>query len=322
MLKQIRLLSTVLALSAGSLCAAGHPEPCNWEVSADFLYLLPTLDDTFFVINAGATSAFPAGKREANDLHFHPGFRVGAAVGVDEGRDFQVAYSRLEQTKDRTVTSGGGLYATMGLPALEPEFQNYAGSASSNIHLLYQRVDGLIAQQGFVYGDAQLFFNFGLEYAYLRLNEDITYVNTDGDIGLVDRHQKHWGLGPQAGIEVDYSFADTWLGDLSLNVRTSGSLLTSRRENDDYHVGADATLVDTNDDNVWRVIPAFHAQFGLAWDFCLPCGEANLEIGYEYHTYLRGFSRAIYPTLASGSSFNHYHNFDLQGLYVSASVGF
>ncbi|MDP1834420.1 MAG: Lpg1974 family pore-forming outer membrane protein [Chlamydiales bacterium] len=325
MLKLVRLLAATFTLSVASLCAYGHPAQGSWEISGDYLYLLPTVDDTFFVTNSPTTTTFPNGKRENNDFHFHSGYRVGGAYGLTEARQFQVYYTHLGVDRSKTV-SGSFLWATLGRADLTSGFENYAGTATSNLHLLYQRVDGLIAQQAFAFDDANLFLNFGMEYAYLRLNEDYEYSITGGPLGTIEQRSKAWGIGPQMGMELDYALCEgfSWLsGNLMLKACSSASLLTSRSSNAENNTLAGASILNTTESNTWRVIPALHARVALTMDACTCWGLASFEVGYEFNSYLRGLTRVSYPDdVADGLAYNDYYNFDVQGLYLSASLGF
>ena len=64
MFKKWSLLFSLLTLVTGSISARDLlPGRGQWEISGDFLYLMPSVDETYFVINAdGAT--FPRGERE------------------------------------------------------------------------------------------------------------------------------------------------------------------------------------------------------------------------------------------------------------------
>ncbi len=78
MLRCFKFFSLFLMLSAGALFA--RPCPGGWEVDLEYLYLFPTVDDTYFVLDAPATAGFPNGTRENNDFGFHSGFRVGGLM--------------------------------------------------------------------------------------------------------------------------------------------------------------------------------------------------------------------------------------------------
>ncbi len=121
------------------LLAFLHPGPCEWVVEGEFLYLLPSVDDTFFVAQGVFDdTAFIDGERFGNDFKFHPGFRVGAGRGLGCDREVQFHYTRFRESHTRTI-SGDSLFATMGTPELVDVFDDYIGFAQSDLDLLYQQ---------------------------------------------------------------------------------------------------------------------------------------------------------------------------------------
>src|SRR5262249_26784818 len=151
-------------VSGGSLCANGLGLDGDWELGVDFLYLLPSVDDTYFVFDAPEAAIFPNGERVNNDFQFHPGFRVSAAYSACGDQWIQLDYARLEVKRSKTV-HGDFLWATVGRPDLTSSFENYAGSASSRLNLLYQRADALLVQQMLTCGGMDVSLKAGLEYA-------------------------------------------------------------------------------------------------------------------------------------------------------------
>lgn len=332
MLKQTKFILLLLALCTGSLFAYPHPCPGSFTVEADYLYLFPTVDDTFFVVNSPATDV-TSGTRVKNDFHFHSGFRVGGAYAFcDCERDFQVYYTRLFAKQSKTVR-GPLLSASTSNGVLAVNFAGYTGSASSNLGLLYQRVDGFVDQHLFCICGVNVYLQGGFEFAYLRLNERYTY-RIDGvpTPGIQHERSKTWGIGPQFGFETDYNlcqFTSCLPGTLSLVACSSGSLLVSKTERRSLlnnvtlaGIVPGATSFNLHDNSTWRCIPAFHARVGLNYATCFSCFGASLEIGYEFNTYVRGLARLIHPAVASNTSSTNYYNFDVQGLYVAADFTF
>lgn len=326
MFTQLRLYALTTALAMGSLCADSQPGPGGLEVSADFLYLMPTFDDTYFVINSPAGSTFPNGSRLNNDFDFKPGFRVGVAGGFGNGcTDFAITYTRLSGNQNRSV-SGTNLSATIGRADVAGGFDNYAGTAGSQLHLIHHRVDALVGQKVINCYGVDLSVQFGLEYAFLRLNEANNYEVTGGATAAINQKSRTWGVGPELGFTLNYLLMqDTPAcpGTLTFKALSSGSLLTGETETSQNNTLTGATLLDVTDQTTWRLMPAIHARIGFNYNTFLCDMETSLEIGYEFNSYLRGLSRTIYPDdVADGLSKNVYSNFDLQGLYISAGFNF
>jgi len=329
MLKFFQLCSIVTVLGFGSLFANSHPAPGHLEVSADFIYLKPSVDDSYFVIKSPTGVSLPfflAGERINNDFDFEPGFRVGGAYALcDCNREFQIYYTRLDSNQHKLV-SGEFLYATTGCAACAEQFFNYTGTASSKLDCLYQRVDANYAQQVFNCCGLDLYVQLGLEYADIHFTETFQYIRTVPETGLptegtVHHNLKTWGVGPQLGFALDYDLyqcATSYLpGTLSLNIVSSGSLLVGETK---FHL-TDRNL-DINNKDTWRVVPALHAKIGLNYETCISCYSTSLEIGYEFNSYFRSLTRVAAPDPNSVVSYNNFNNFDTQGLYVSAIMRF
>lgn len=329
MLKQFRYLITVLTLFTGSLAAYIHPCPGEWGIQAEFLYLYPSVDDTYFVIDS--SSFIPVqGRRENNDFDFHPGFRIGAVYGLCGcNQEIQLFYTRLGADENKTVR-GEDLFATLGTPDLTVSvFQGYEGFATSDLDLLYQRVDALYAFQALNCCSFQLYLQGGLEFGYIRLHENYVYQETVGDLdlGTINQKSRAWGVGPQFGIGFDYALWQCGSGyvpgTLSLNVLSSGSLLASKTGSRTFQVFNGDIILDVKDQKTWRIIPAWHARVGLNYGMCFSCFNSSLEVGYEFNSYSRAISRISAPDdVSPGLILTEYYNYDVQGLYIALGFTF
>jgi hypothetical protein len=303
--------------------------PNAWRISGDFLYFLPTFDDTYFVLDSGISTTFPHGKRLNNDFNFKPGFRVGAEYTCcDSHRGLQGSYSYVSASQRRTV-SGEHLWATLSRPDVASSFENYLGTASADLSLLYQNAELNYSQQ--ILNSCGLYFYIqpGIEYAYLRLSEINEYVLTATDItGEIDQKSRGWGVGPQIGLGMDYNFYQGSLTCSSTHAITgtslfSGSILMGRGKTKNQQYLADETLLKVSDEHTWKTIPAFHARLGLNYMIQASCFGVSLGVGYEFNTYVRALARTIFADdVADASCSTNYYNFDLQGLFVSGAVSF
>lgn len=306
-----------------------QPCPDRWRYSGDFLYLLPTLDDTYYVIDSGfLLTTFPNGERKNNDIGFSPAFRVGAEYAFcDTHRELQAFFSHLTVRQERTV-AGSHLWATVGRADLVSSFESYGGSATSILNLLYQHLDVNFSQQILNSYGMYFYIQPGMEYAYLRLDEDYAYQITGSSLGTVDQKSRAWGVGPQIGLGLDYNF---YQGSLtcktthafSITSLFSGSILMGRAKTDNFQTLAGATVVNVTDEHTWRTLPAFHARVGLNYLIHGSRCSGSLGVGYEFNSYVRALSRVAFPDdVADGFCTTNYYNFDIQGLYVSAALSF
>lgn len=303
--------------------------PDAWRFSGTYLYMMPTLDDTFFVIDSSSSTTFPSGTRKNGNFNFHSGFRVGAEYAVcEDNRSLQAFYTRLSADQKHKV-SGDFLWATQGKPDLTSSFENYAGSASSNLHLLYQRLDLNLSQQFVNAKGIYLYLQPGVELAYLRLNEHYRYhIEGTTTTGSVHQKSKVEGVGPQLGLSMDYniyqgSYNPTVSHALTFNGLCSGSLLMSYSKAKGNQVLSDATILNVHDAKSWRMVPALHARVGLDYIVMGSSVGFSLGVAYEFNTYIRGFNRVLFvDDVADAQSFSNYNNFDVQGLSVTASLSF
>lgn len=320
-------LFALLTVGCGSLVADSYdPSHGQWRVTGEYLYLLPTFDDSSFVIESPVSTAFPNGSHKNNNFNFRSGFRVGGAYTFcDCNRELQVYYTNLNASQNKTV-AGDFLWATIGRPDFTSNFENYAGTATSHLKLLYQTVDAFYAQQ--ITSSCGLDFSalLGIEAAEIKLHEDYTYVSAD-DTGVVHNHARIEGIGPQLGFGLNYDVFENrgcnCPGKLSLNVFASSSLLATKSKTSAENVLNDVIDLDVSDSSSWRVVPALHARVGLNYETQFACVDTSLEIGYEFSSYFRALSRLGFPDdTADGLAFKNYYNFDVQGLYVALSARF
>ncbi len=376
-MRYVSFLSILSALSAGSLIADGgniassygttqgnpsmphslekgvscaditpaFPCPNYWRFSGDYLYLLPTVDDTYFVIDSPVETAtslsasYPNGKRKNNDFGFHSGFRVGAEFAMCHGkRELEAYYTYFSAHKSRHV-SGDFLSATLGPSGIGADLQDYPGTASSKLNLLYERLDVDLSQHVVNAAGVQFYVKTGLEYAYTHFNEKYLYSQPSAILeGFLSQKSKFWGIGPQFGLGVDYNFYESPSCEscrqvFSITGLFSGSLLVGQRKGKVFssesfissETGLPFTqlLADIKDEKTTRIVPALHGRVGLSYTVRSQSAGFTAEVGYEFNSYIRGLTRTLFINGGSTSDcLSDYYNFDVQGLYASAGVSF
>lgn len=331
MFKQLHLLTFILASTCAVLSADYTPSEEQITLEGQFLYLKPSFDDTYFVINAPTTNSFPNGKRKNNDFDFQPGFRVGGSYAFCNcNRDIEVYYSNINSNKTKTVT-GDYLWATLGHPDFFSAFENYSGTAVSALKISYQSADGLMSQKIFDCRCSDFSVLFGLEAFQLRMKENYVYTS-DTYTGYIHEHTRTRGLGLEIGFALNYGLYEGNCGcpgRLSINVFSTGSLLAAQGNNsiDETFLANDGsesyTPIDVSNSDTWRMVPAFHARVGFNYELPISCFNVAIEVGYEFNSYIRALSKDIFPDDVFDSlSFNNFYNFDLQGLYLSGTVSF
>ena len=307
-----------------------QPCPDAWRLSADFLYFMPTVDDTYFAINSPIVGDFTLlGTRSNNNFGFNPGFRVGAEYAFCQTRrDIQVFYTYLHAEQRKTI-SGDNLWATVGSTEFSTPFSFYQGSASSKLKLLYQRLDFNVSQHIIDAHGFNFYVQPGLEYAYLRLQQSYRFEMPSFP-GTVYQQSRGWGLGPQLGLGFDSNLYQGALCSkssiahaLTVSGLFSSSILTGQERTRELDTREGDVTNDLRDELAWRIIPAMHARMGLAYLVHGCCMGASLSVGYEFNTYIRGLAKTIFPSTASTSNaVTNYYNFDVQGLDISVAVTF
>lgn len=359
MLKRFQLCLMAITCCAGSLLANSHPNPGQWQISADYLLLKPSVGDTFFVLDADESitdERLLSGTRKNNDFDYHSGFRVGGVYAFCEcGREIRVSYTYLDARHHRELESdsheGNRLWAGTGSNEFTNFFENYLGEAESRNNINYQDFDIVFAQQVYNCCGLDFYVRVGLETAYISNGERYEFESissvVDGNtttvterFGDIKRHSKTWGIGPQIGFGFDYDLytccSSCMPGTLSINVLSTAGLLANQfrvRNHEDIDqvvtttAGTAVTVVETDpvhrdipNQHNWRVIPAFHTKIGLNYQSNCSCGEFGLEIGYEFNSFINSISRPSHFEGANG--FNRYDDFHAHGLYVSANVRF
>ena len=308
-----------------------QPCPDAWRLSMDFLYLLPTVDDTYFAISSPIVGNFTLlGTRSNNDFGFNPGFRVGAEYAFCETRrDIQVFYTYLHAEQTRAI-SGDNMWATQGSVQFSTPFGDYAGTASSKLKLLYQRWDFNVSQHIIDAHGFNLYVQPGLEYAYFRLQQNYRYNAEALFPGTAYHRSRGWGVGPQLGLGFDsnlYSGSIRSNYSLTHAVTLSGlfssSILTGQGQTKELDIRDGQTTNNIQDAQAWRTIPALHARAGLTYLVHGSRMGASLYMGYELDTYIRGCAKMLFPSSSSASNITtNYYNFDIQGLDISVALTF
>lgn len=326
MLRLARFITLVIfSFFSSPLSGFLRPGPFDLVFDTQFLYLLPSIDDTSFVLRGTDANGNESGDLHHNDFEFQPAFRIGVGLGTSRCRDVFFHYTFLHEKQNKTIT-GSGLWATQGDIVLGETFDNYTGFASSHLNLMYQQFELLFSRQILPGNPMNLNFLLGFEIPNLRLAEKIIYQSA-ALRGEITRQNNTWGIGPEFGFEVDYDYFGFTFWRPSCFMITGavrGALLAGRVHQNSQSDSLSGTGItfEANNPPTWRVIPALHAKVGLNYALFCTCCATALEIGYEFTSYFRGLGRIIQHGEFTALEFTNYYNFDLQGLYVALDFGF
>ena len=299
------------------------PETGAFSLNGEFVYLQPSFDDTYFVLKSSAPSTAPRGERESNDAGFSPGFRLGVAYEFPESqRRLTLDYLYLDVENKRTV-SGVSLFATRGTPDLTGGFENYSGTAKSDLDLSYQRVNAAFLQPWSV-SNLDIALRAGLEYAYFQVGQEILYDS--GALGAVNERSRTWGIGPELGVGLDYHILpDAIPGDLSLNLLTSLAALVAQSDTHARNVvsGSPTPLLAVDDEDEMRLVPGLHARLGFSYGLDLSGLGAALSLGYQLDNYFSALKSVSYPDdVGDALATTEESDFSAQGLYLTATLTF
>ena len=315
------LFSFLVWLCCGTATAASDFLWSRGVVSAEYLFLKPSVDDPYFVISGVANGDnVPNGKKIKNDFGFHSGWRLrGRYHFCDSCFSFDGSYLQLN-AQDRKTVQGSALWGTSGPPFLLNTVQNEPGTASSENTLFYQRVDTLFSQSVNLSSFAFTFFE-GVELAHLSLQQktDFALVAVAGE---VNNRSRVWGVGPQFGVEGEYELFWSACGVTRLKGVATGSLLVASSKQN-VKVTQSSVSWSVQDEAVWRMIPAVHARLGVDYTTCICRMPAAIEIGCQFDFYHKALGKEVFTdSTARGAAFVDYLDVSLQGFYASLSIGF
>ncbi len=318
MTKKIILMCVLMA---SSLFAHTNPEPGEYAVSGEWLYMLNSIDQPYFMLESNATYV---GENKANDQSWHSGYRIeGNYQFCNCENDFRVRWTHFPEFEDSKSISG----FTKGKPIFVPPNtvgNLFTSSTLSQKTKLYY-LDVLLGQKALDRCRFHLTLQGGFQYAYIDFREKLTLSIKPF---LLNTHSELWGVGPEIGAEFDYCLSDC----LSIVGRAQATMLASRRKaslNDE----ASSNGYDVKNEPYWRFIPANDLRFGLSYEKpncfgncfgrCFGNYTFDIELGYEFIVYYNGVERLFYvDDVAEGSSFNEMMNLTLHGPYVHLGVKF
>ena len=289
-------------------------KPNSVSMEASYLYVLPTLSDTYYASIGGTAS--PNGTLYANDPDYDSAFRIGAAyTSGHSGRKLNASFTYLDSSSSDQL-SGSQLWAARGSADLLSNFENYTGTATSSIDLKYRNVDVLMSEP-VNWGGVESNFLYGIEYAHMSWDETETYSRT-GVTSISRSTAKFNGVGPQIGFNLSYKpFAglNSLVSGFAIETMASGSLLlaTSSSSLADTQNGTNIGAVQTDDTE--RVIPTLHGRIGLSYNYDSGPYHTTFGGGYESSIYINGLQRlGNHDDVADGQYTVLYDNFDLSGL--------
>ncbi|MBI1202685.1 MAG: hypothetical protein GC182_09260 [Rhodopseudomonas sp.] len=300
---------------------ASVPQRSSFSIDASYLYFKPYLTDTYFA-STGTAAGSASGTLYGNNPDFNSAFRLGAAyTNGFTGRKLTASYTQLSASSHQQF-AGSSLWAARGSADLLANFENYVGTATSDIAMNYRSADILMAEP-IDWGVSGLSFLYGAEFVQMDWNETEVYSQT-GVLGTSTGSAKFTGVGPQAGLSLTsrpFGRLNPLMAGFSLETRaTAGLLLASSTSSiSDIYNGTGIGSVQTQ--SMQRVIPVMHTRAALAYDYVWNDYSLAAKAGYEYHSYINGLQRlGNHDDVADGQYTVRYHNFDLGGFFATLKL--
>ncbi len=159
--------------------AWGDWHPNRFFLQGQMLYMAPSYDETYFVINGsgddGMGNPTPDGKKNNNPVGYNLGFRASTGLYEVCGScvDLQLRWTHLYATNCITVTNFDPipqLWPTEIIPSQPNVPQPYSGRASSYIGLMFQKGEWLLDEHVWDLGC----WHFGLREGSSGLTFDTT----------------------------------------------------------------------------------------------------------------------------------------------------
>jgi hypothetical protein len=306
---------------------------CPVSLGVTFLYLRPNIDDTAYVLssinNVFNGSQFPNGKRHQNKSDFAPGFSVEALYTLCPDMSFLAANFTYLSEHARDTVSGPFLYDTNGFPGFGAQDSPiYAGVAHSKNCYSYYSGDLTYRRRFSLFCLERFTWSVGLHGAYIRFREHTTssgtFENDDGPQILQNdfkRNSAFFGVGPEIGFKYDYYWPDL----CTLYAKGSAALLCGPTKSNLQYVTrrTGPVGVSVQNDRVWRVIPAAHAELGLSYGLCCGCWNVLGELGYTLIWYGHCVNKVTgLETAFAGDTIDMFQTFSLHGPCLRFSVAF
>ncbi len=331
------LIAGVSLLMSGALTASIRPCPGQFSFTVEWTYLEPIVDNPYYVIKDQDFDDVDEflGQRIANDMNYDSGFRIEALYAFCNcacPTDLRLAWTHLDADHSvRKRTRDDDLFPTRGHPdCLEDDLD----FASSSICFDFDRVEGVFGLHVLDCGCLNLVLEVGLQYANFEYDTKIRYSDfAYDDFYRVVQDSSYWGIGPQFGFDFNYYIC----GNLSLNATVNWALLVGENDTKFIHFKSGEEQITIRDicvaaknDSIWRIVPATHMRTGLNYGFGCGCWDANIEVGYQFYSYVRALDHIEFVESEKtkdapgqvGRSLDIYSNADMHGPYLAFTFNF
>ena len=286
-----------------------------WSLGLELLSMTP--NNVNFQYATVSNSSIPTGttqNKSVDGSHSLGGTIDLSYVFPGNGRDIQIAYTRLHLTDNDNAVSTAGTSNTLNIPFSNlTVYDNASGSVDQDLDAF----DLLFGQWIRIGSRVDLHPFAGLGYARIKLDDKANYTDNSNNANYSTGKIKSdfSGLGPRAGMDVavhltsGISFIGTAGASIligNLDSKITGSNYLNAQYIDGYQY---------KNSNSTQTVPELDARLGVNYTYRFNPGTAlGLEFGYQAVTYFDVMDTDYIDTLAV-NTINNSQNFGYYGPY-------
>lgn len=294
-----------------------RPDPCNWGVQGEYLFLKSRSEQSDFVLQI--TDSGVTNKIVNNEGNFKSGLRLEGAYGIDQLHDVRLRFTGFHPGQHLRSVSG-----TLSNPFL-PNDAPFTGSASSRLGFKYYSIEGLYGRWLYDTCDFDLALQTGVVYSNIKTQEHLAFSplipSVESHAATFTYQSRFWGFGPEVAIDFQYPVTYLPYGIFSIAANARGAILASVTKANMVQVITPAITPPTqrfHGESIWRATPAFDARIGLNWQTICFCFDALIEVGYEWIWTHNAANKNTPLAIA----INQYSDVNFQGPYFALGVEF
>lgn len=295
----MKILFTILCnlCACSAAIASLHPEPGNFGIKGEFLYLQPYLNSLQFAVeNVSETEV----KILLNKPKYKPAYRVEGMYAFDCLYNLHARFTYFNSGNNRRSET-----STFQSPAI------FTGTVEDKRKFRYYAVEAIVGRWLFDSCDFDLELGVGVLYSNIKLSDHVTAFNPTELFAKNVIRSTFWGVGPELTLNFQYPLPLSFCGTFSIVADIRGALLQSKTKAF-TQLGtpdsSDGLIVFTiGNDPSHGVVPASNSKLGLSWNYQGSHITTDLELGYEWIYYQRALG---------------VNNISFHGPYVALGVAF
>ncbi len=323
----MKKILTFLCILSASLLHASYEECGCFTVAGEWLYLMPSFDQSEYVMNGSAASQLnnDLSERIGVDQQFASGYRIDLSYLCCHPISLRYTHFGADP-KDSVSSSSDNLYQILGTPSTSA-LSGTVGDATFTRFYKYDTIEGLVSFFCWSRCAWNTDFQAGAQYAYLRVEECANYFNSNAvERQFLETYMEARQFGPEVAFDSNWYF----LKCLAFKTRFQGAFLSSWNRSTMMIQDVDGSRGNfKNVPNFWHVNFHLAVRFGLQFSHqvSIPkicgCLGMNIEGGYEWSVRTKAVNRMYFVDDSNeGFSLNEWSDLTLQGPYVRMNFCF